>query len=107
MTRKNCWEVKKCGRHIGGEKSQELGVCPAAVPGKFNEINKGQCGGRFCWAIVGTMCGGIIQGTYAEKLKNCLYCEFFVEVSAEEGRNFVMKLDDAEKKIKKERPGLQ
>ena len=25
----NCWEYMKCGREKGGEKADELGVCPA------------------------------------------------------------------------------
>lgn len=26
-----CWEVKKCGRQPGTEKSNDLGVCPTAT----------------------------------------------------------------------------
>ncbi len=51
MKRKNCWEVKKCGRQPGGEKVDELGVCPAAVPNEYDGTNKGNHGGRFCWQL--------------------------------------------------------
>jgi len=81
----NCWEYKKCGREPGGEKADEFGVCPAADDASFCGINSGKCGGRFCWAVAGTFCGGKIQGTFAEKRDSCLTCNFFNRVQAEEG----------------------
>ena len=62
----NCWEFKKCGREAGGIKTKELGVCIA------NPKN-----GRDCWAVAGTLCGGKIQGTAAEKIGNCRQCDFY------------------------------
>ena len=62
----NCWEFKKCGREKGGAKAAELGVCPA-YPDK----------GNHCARIAGTFCGGIVQGTFAMKLANCMKCEFY------------------------------
>ncbi len=44
MKRRNCWEVKKCGRQPGGEKVEELGVCPAAELSEYDGINQGTCG---------------------------------------------------------------
>ena len=90
MERKNCWEVKKCGRQPGGENVRELGVCPAALPTEHDGLNKGQHGGRCCWAVAGTLCGGVVQGTYANKFKNCLACEFLQQVNEDEGRNFIL-----------------
>jgi len=90
MERKNCWEFKKCGRQQGGEKSKELGVCPASLPNEFNDVNKGRNGGRFCWAIAGTQCGGKVQGTYARKFMCCLECDFLKQVNEDEGRNFIL-----------------
>ena len=61
-----CWEFKKCGREKGGSKARELGVCPAWP-------NGGDC----CARIAGTLCGGKVQGSFAQKLANCLKCEFY------------------------------
>ena len=80
----------KCGRQSGGEKAEKLGVCPAAELSEYDGTNKGTCAGRFCWAVAGTFCGGKLQGTYAEKLMNCVNCEFFKQVNEDEGRFFVL-----------------
>jgi len=64
--RLNCWEFMKCGREVGGAKAQELGVCPA-YPDH----------GRHCAHIVGTLCGGEVQGSFVQKFINCLKCPFF------------------------------
>lgn len=83
----NCWEVKKCGREIGGNKVKELGVCPAAAELKANGINNGINGGRCCWAIAGTFCGGKVQGTFSVKMINCMACDFYKKVFAEENKS--------------------
>lgn len=83
---KNCWEFKNCGREPGGSKVAELGVCPAASEVKINGINNGKNGGRACWAISGTFCGGKPQGSYAIKLGACMNCDFYIDVHKEEGR---------------------
>lgn len=91
MERRNCWEVKKCGRQPGGENAEKLGVCPAALPNEyFDGVNKGKHCGRFCWAVAGTLCEGKTQGTYAKKLMDCLGCEFLKQVNEDEGRNFIL-----------------
>lgn len=56
----NCWEFMKCGR----DKTDD---CPALK-------NRN---GRSCWRVAGTKCGGIVQGTFAEKLGNCKKCDFY------------------------------
>ncbi len=87
MAAQNCWELKKCGREPGGSKVTELGVCPAAREFKLNDINSGKNGGRSCWVIAGTFCGGKVQGTFAKKLANCMDCLFYKQVQLEEGKN--------------------
>ncbi len=82
---RNCWEVKKCGRQPGGGRTAELGVCPAATERRLDGANHGQNGGRSCWTVAGTMCGGKVQGTYAGKLASCLACDFYKAVCFEEG----------------------
>jgi hypothetical protein len=81
----NCWEFKKCGRQPGGAKAAELGICPAAIEKRTNTLNHGVNGGRVCWLVAGTLCGGVVQGTFAAKLANCLKCEFYQSVGKEEG----------------------
>ncbi len=62
---KNCWEIRECGREAGGAKVAELGECIASVE-KL---------GHSCWAIAGTLCGGVVQGSVKDKHGNCLICE--------------------------------
>lgn len=88
MIKLNCWEFKKCGRQPMGEKANELGVCPVAIEVKAHGINAGTNGGRSCWAIAGSLCGGKVQGSYASKLGNCLQCDFFNEVRRQEAERF-------------------
>lgn len=89
MNKLNCWEFKKCGREQFGASAGELGVCPAATEIRVDQINHGRFGGRACWAIAGTLCGGKEQGTFAQKLHNCLQCDFYLLVRKEEGKNFM------------------
>ncbi len=87
MTKQNCWEYKKCGRQQGGNNAEELGVCVASTEPRTNEINGGTNGGRACWALAGTLCGGKVQGTFAMKMANCMQCDFYQLVGVEEGPN--------------------
>lgn len=92
--KKNCWEIKSCGRNPGGDKVAEFGLCPVTMPGHYEGVNHGKHGGRFCWRIAGTLCGGEPQGNAAQKLFNCLDCDFFKQVIKEEGRNFKLSPAD-------------
>lgn len=83
----NCWEFQKCGRQPGGEHAHELGVCPAALETKCDRANHGANGGRVCWLVSGTRCGGEVQGTFAQKLASCANCSFYQQVREEEGPN--------------------
>ena len=87
----NCWEAMQCGREPGGSKVRELGVCPAATDTSCDGLNGGSNGGRICWAVSGSLCGGERQGTHAEKLPGCFVCRFFQRVRAEQGwQRFVL-----------------
>ena len=81
----NCWEYMKCGRQPEGDKVAELGICCAATDTSYEGINSGKCGGRICWAIAGTFCGGRAQGSFADKRGTCLNCDFYKMVQEEEG----------------------
>ena len=86
MGKLNCWEFKKCGRQPAGAKAKELGICPASTEKRTDGVNGGKNGGRCCWALAGTLCGGKIQGSFASKAGNCMQCDFFKLASLEEGR---------------------
>jgi tRNA A-37 threonylcarbamoyl transferase component Bud32 len=75
----------KCERQTGGDKVAELGICPAASDFSYDGIYSGKCGGRICWAVAGTFCGGRAQGTFADKRGTCLNCDFYKLVQQEEG----------------------
>ncbi len=60
----NCWEITGCGREHGGARMEELGECIASREGM----------GHSCWAIAGTLCGGEVQGSVAQKLGYCTSC---------------------------------
>lgn len=87
--KRNCWESKQCGREPGGAKAHEIGVCPAATETAADGIHGGRNGGRACWAVVGTFCGGRVQDTIVAKLHECVGCEFRHEVEAQEGTSLL------------------
>jgi hypothetical protein len=61
-----CWEAKDC-------PPERKAGCPAS---EFNS-------GDLCWLINGTICGGVVQKSWKEKMKNCRTCEVFLsQVSA-------------------------
>jgi len=62
-----CWEIMSCGREKGGPKVLQFGECIASKEGL----------GHSCWAIAGTLCGGVVQGTFAQKEANCILCKVY------------------------------
>jgi hypothetical protein len=62
----NCWEFMNCGFERGGERTRDVGTCPAHPEH-----------GRHCARVAGTLCGGKIQGTFALKLASCLQCDYY------------------------------
>jgi len=89
----NCWEFKKCGREIGGGNARVLGLCPAATFQPLHGVHGGMNGGRACWVVAGTLCDNKVQGTFAQKHRDCSSCDFHEMVMAEEGDNFLVTLD--------------
>ncbi len=85
---KNCWEHKKCGREPGGDNVFEMGVCAASLEARCDGVNGGHNGGRVCWLVAGTLCGGQVQGIFANKVSSCLECDFYTQVREEEGIAF-------------------
>ena len=92
MKKKNCWEFKNCGRHPGGAREKDLGVCRAASEFKLHGTHGGANAGRACWVIAGTLCGGKVQGSFAQKYENCEICDFYKAVRGEEGPGFLVTI---------------
>ncbi len=90
MKKKNCWEVKGCGRELGGKDAKELGVCPAAIYKRLDGVHGGKNAGRVCWVVAGTMCAVRVQGTFAQEYRNCEECDFYQSVKEEEGQYLKM-----------------
>lgn len=90
MGKENCWAFKGCGRERGGFRVAEWGVCPAATTAPMHGVHGGTNGGRACWVVAGTLCGGEVQGDFARKESNCLECDFYASVRAQEGPAFVL-----------------
>lgn len=88
MRKLNCWEFKKCGRQPQGAKARELGVCPATLEAGLDGVHDGVNSGRSCWVVAGTYCKGEVQGSFAQKYKNCVLCDFYQSVKTEEGFDF-------------------
>jgi hypothetical protein len=86
----NCWEFKKCGREPEGNHVADLGICPAAIAEKLDGSHGGKNAGRSCWVIAGTLCKGEVQGTFAQKYKNCETCDFYKSVKQEEFPKFTL-----------------
>jgi hypothetical protein len=88
--KKNCWEVKSCGREPGGKNTDRLGICPAAVEVHLDGVHGGKNAGRACWVVAGTLCAGEIQGTFTTKFGSCEKCDFYHLVQKEEFPRFVL-----------------
>lgn len=90
---KNCWEIMNCQREKNGSKVSELGECVASKEGL----------GHSCWMIAGTLCGGEVQGTVAEKEHNCMQCEVYKKynrITGTEGKKVPEQFPEEEKKYK-------
>jgi len=87
----NCWEFMNCGRELGGEKADKLGVCPAATDISADGLNRGKAGGRICWAISRKCSGKRKEENPEKKLLSCVSCSFYKLVKEEEGRKFSFK----------------
>jgi hypothetical protein len=99
--KKNCWEIKDCGREPNGHAVHELGICPAAKFEAYDGANGGTNAGRVCWSVAGTFCWGTVQGVFAAKIESCLKCPFFRQVATEEDLDFVLRPEEEISVIKK------
>lgn len=88
--KRNCWEVKECGREVGGKNAARLGTCPAALEVRLDGVHSGRNAGRACWVVAGTLCAGEVQGTYANKFRACERCDFYQSVQVDEFPGFLL-----------------
>jgi hypothetical protein len=72
----NCWDFHKCGRNIENKREDGSGICPALLETGLNGIHGGKNGGRVCWIIPGTLCGGWTQRKLVPKYVLCRLCNF-------------------------------
>lgn len=108
--KQNCWEFKKCGRQPGGPRAKEMGICPVTTYQELEGAHGGSKAGRACWVVAGSLCGGKMQGEYAQKLNNCWRCDFMNAVKKEEDSavfGFSVTRLGMEKSLEKIMKGLQ
>ena len=89
-----CWEAKKCDN--------------AACPSYRNQ------GNLRCWEVAGTLCGGKIQGRFAQKLADCSLCDVYQHTRAnlvtDMGETFntmIAILDDRQKQLRESNQQLE
>ncbi len=82
---RDCWEFFQCGREIGGEKVEELGICPAVTASERDGNCSDKNGDRGCAFISGNFCNGVNQGSLKDEEINCIQCVFFRMVSLNDG----------------------
>lgn len=78
MSKKNCWEFKKCGREPGGANVERLGVCSVTTETDLDGTNGGKNAGRACWVV--------ISDFYYKDPKECYECDFYKLVMDERKR---------------------
>jgi len=84
----NCWEFMKCGKEPREGRVGGNGGCPITGNRELWGRNRGLYAGRSCWKVLGTLCGGTVQTSYAEKMRDCAHCNFFRQVKCEEASRF-------------------
>ena len=90
--KKNCWEVKACERCA---KVLIDDACPVCKEIKLHGVHGGVNGGRICWTIPHTKCGGVTQGSFGSKLVHCMLCDFYNMVKDEEKESFQFFTENA------------
>jgi hypothetical protein len=91
--KRNCWDYYRCGKQSKADNGKKHDVCPAYLETKLNGVHDGKNGGRACWIVAGTKCGGIIKRTLIPKFIICNLCDFKKIVMSEESQNFIVSDD--------------
>ena len=87
MEKKNCWEVRNCGREPGGHNVGDLGLCAAATTKIMDGVHGGENAGRACWIVVGSKCGNETISAAEKRRTTCMACDFYHMVQLQEGNN--------------------
>jgi hypothetical protein len=77
----------KCGREVGGDRTDELGICPVSTFLSADGLNGGVNGGRICWIIEENGC----SDKSIHRKDFCFQCELRFKVTNEEGPPNVCK----------------
>lgn len=81
----NCWEVKGCGFDRVGPGQP---VCPAVTCEIADGFLGGKNGGRACFFIPDTLCGGEGLCSTEDKEGRCAQCRFFRDLKDNYGATF-------------------
>jgi hypothetical protein len=60
----NCWDLIGCGKGPGNPTGEE---CLAVKTGM----------GHSCWIMVGTFCGGDLEGEHVQSITSCVECKVY------------------------------
>ena len=88
MTKKNCWEIKKCNFGSQKSKTNTATACLVKSSAEFNNTNGGVNGGRICWAVAGTFSSRPPCGEFVHEQVTCMECEVFKQIEKEEENKF-------------------
>ncbi len=98
----NCWEYFECGREPEGKNVEKEGVCPSPIETSLDGLHGGENAGRVCWAVaMKDCCVYRNDGSYIQKMKDCISCDFHQLVIREEGENYENTISYL-KKVEKE-----
>lgn len=81
----NCWEVKGCGFE---RASPGKAVCPAVTCETADGFLGGKNGGRACFFIPNTLCGGSGRCSTEDKAERCMDCRFYRDLKDNFGATF-------------------
>ncbi len=72
-----CWEIKRCGREVGGARVDEYGVCPVSRMMSDHNGDVEEADVVLCWRETNTLCGVVYGGAGAVKMMHCSDCEYY------------------------------
>ena len=81
----NCWEYNHCDGGWDDLDTAGSVACPVLLFTSADGLNHGTNGGRICWSIAGSFCGGTSEGKLARERFSCMSCNFYSLVEQEEG----------------------
>ncbi|MFN2366706.1 MAG: two-CW domain-containing protein [Desulfurivibrionaceae bacterium] len=65
----NAW-IKKVSEEVEGFCHEQMECGTTDCPGYKNDCGR-------CWLVAGTLCGGKVQGKFADKIESCTECRVF------------------------------